>query len=220
MNEVFVKVSDIFDFEYAIFDLDGTILDSSDVWSMVDEKFLSKRGIPVTNDYLEEIKKHNFESGAIYTVEKYGLKEDPKDIEKEWFDEAYKAYRDDIILKPGAYKFIKELVNKNVKLAVATSSDEILYKECLIRNGVYDFFDAIVQTKEVKRGKQFPDVYLEAARRIGGDPRKCVVFEDLYMALRAAKTAGFTTVGVYDKANLDDIDKIKEISDLYIEEYI
>ena len=111
-------------------------------------------------------------------------------------------------------------MNKNVKLAVATSSDEILYKECLIRNGVYDFFDAIVQTKEVKRGKQFPDVYLEAARRIGGDPRKCVVFEDLYMALRAAKTAGFTTVGVYDKANLDDIDKIKEISDLYIEEYI
>ena len=210
---------DLFNCGGAIFDLDGTILDSSDVWTKVDEEFLSKRGIPMTEEYACEIKKHNFESGAVYTVNRYNLGEDPKDIANEWYDMAIKAYRDDILLKPGAYNFLKKIYDKNIKMAVATSSDEILYKECLKRNGVYDFFDTFVQTKEVKRGKEFPDVYMEAANRLNKDISDCIVFEDLYIAIKAAKSVGFRTVGIFDKGNLSDMDRIKECSDYFIDDY-
>lgn len=215
-----MNYEDLFKYKYAIFDLDGTLLDSSDVWTKVDEEFLRKRNIPMTQEYAEEIKKHNFESGAVYTVNRYNLEEDPKDIVNEWYNMAVKAYREDINLKPGAFDFLKKLKKLGVKLAVATSSDEILYKDCLIRNGIYDFFDAFVQTKEVNRGKEFPDVYVEAAKRIGASIKDCLVFEDLYMAINAAKSVGFKTIGVYDKSNLEDIKLIKDKSDYYIEQYI
>ena len=215
-----MNYEDLFKYKYAIFDLDGTLLDSSDVWTKVDEEFLRKRNIPMTQEYAEEIKKHNFESGAVYTVNRYNLEEDPKDIVNEWYNMAVKAYREDINLKPGALAFLKKLKKLGVKLAVATSSDEILYKDCLIRNGIYDFFDAFVQTKEVNRGKEFPDVYVEAAKRIGASIKDCLVFEDLYMAINAAKSVGFKTIGVYDKSNLEDIKLIKDKSDYYIEQYI
>lgn len=215
-----MNYEDLFKYKYAIFDLDGTLLDSSDVWTKVDEEFLRKRNIPMTQEYAEEIKKHNFESGAVYTVNRYNLEEDPKDIVNEWYNMAVKAYREDINLKPGAFDFLKKLKKLGVKLAVATSSDEILYKDCLIRNGIYDFFDAFVQTKEVNRGKEFPDVYVEAAKRIGASIKDCLVFEDLYMAINAAKSVGFKTIGVYDKSNLEDIKFIKDKSDYYIEQYI
>ena len=214
-----MNYEDLFKYKYAIFDLDGTLLDSSDVWTKVDEEFLRKRNIPMTQEYAEEIKKHNFESGAVYTVNRYNLEEDPKDIVNEWYNMAVKAYREDINLKPGAFDFLKKLKKLGVKLAVATSSDEILYKDCLIRNGIYDFFDAFVQTKEVNRGKEFPDVYVEAAKRIGASIKDCLVFEDLYMAINAAKSVGFKTIGVYDKSNLEDIKFIKDKSDYYIEQY-
>lgn len=215
-----MNYEDLFKYKYAIFDLDGTLLDSSDVWTKVDEEFLRKRNIPMTQEYAEEIKKHNFESGAVYTVNRYNLEEDPKDIVNEWYNMAVKAYREDINLKPGAFDFLEKLKKLGVKLAVATSSDEILYKDCLIRNGIYDFFDAFVQTKEVNRGKEFPDVYVEAAKRIGASIKDCLVFEDLYMAINAAKSVGFKTIGVYDKSNLEDIKFIKDKSDYYIEQYI
>lgn len=214
-----MNYEDLYKYKYAIFDLDGTLLDSSDVWTKVDEEFLKKRNIPMTEEYAIEIKKHNFESGAVYTVERYNLEEDPKDIVNEWYGMAIKAYREDIMLKPGAFDLLKKMKDLNIKLAVATSSDEVLYKDCLIRNGIYDFFDVFVQTKEVNRGKEFPDVYLEAARRIGAEVKDCLVFEDLYVAINAAKSAGFKTIGVFDKSNLDDIDAIKEASDYYIEQY-
>ena len=92
-----------------IFDLDGTILDSTQVWAKVDMDFLGRRGIPVSKEYMQEIKTHTFESGSVYTKEKYNLPESTEEIMKEWYDAACKAYTDKVVLKPYAKTFIEQM---------------------------------------------------------------------------------------------------------------
>ena len=171
-------------FKCAIFDLDGTLLDSTKVWEQVDIDFMKNHGLEITDEFVQEIKSHNFETGSVYVVEKYNLKETPKEVMDEWFD-----------------------------------SDRCLYEDCLKRNGIYDYFEDFTQTNEVQRGKKFPDVYLRAADKAGFKPCECVVFEDIYTAISAAKQGGFYTVAMYDESSDDDKDSIIKISDIFIEDY-
>ena len=156
-----------------IFDLDGTILDSTQVWAKVDMDFLGRRGIPVSKEYMQEIKTHTFESGSVYTKEKYNLPESTEEIMKEWYDAACKAYTDKVVLKPYAKTFIEQMHNNGLKIVSATSSDRALFEPCLRRNGIYGFFDAFTQTNEVPRGKKFPDVYMNCLLYTSPSPRDC-----------------------------------------------
>jgi len=210
---------DFSQFRCFIFDLDGTLLDSTSVWAKVDMDFLGKRGIPNTKEYMEEIKVHTFESGAVYTKEKYNLPESTEEIIKEWFDMAYEAYAHKVEVKPYARDYLKGLRAQGKCLAVATSSDEILFESCLKRNDIYNCFDSFTQTKEVERGKRFPDVYLRAAEKSGCPVSECIVFEDVLSAVKAAKSGGFRVVGVRDASSAEDWEEIKRTADFYIESY-
>ena len=202
-----------------IFDLDGTILDSTQVWAKVDMDFLGRRGIPVSKEYMQEIKTHTFESGSVYTKEKYNLPESTEEIMKEWYDAACKAYTDKVVLKPYAKTFIEQMHNNGLKIVSATSSDRALFEPCLRRNGIYGFFDAFTQTNEVVRGKKFPDVYMKAAGKAGCSVNECIVFEDVLSAAQGAKSGGFTVVAVYDEASADDWPDICRIADYNIRSY-
>ena len=128
-------------FRCAIFDLDGTLLNSTDVWAKVDIDFLGKRNIEVPEDFIRKIKTHNFATGSKYVIERFNLDEKPEDIAKEWFDMAVQAYADDIDLKPGAADFLENLRQKGYKICIATASDRELYEACLKRNKIFDYFD-------------------------------------------------------------------------------
>lgn len=206
-------------FQCAIFDLDGTLLDSTGVWAQIDIDFLGSRGIDIPKDFLETIKVHNFKSGSEYVVKRFNLNEKPEDIAREWYDMAVAAYADHIGLKPNASEFLHMLKSKGIKLAVATSSDRSLYEACLKRNGIYDLFDNFTQTDEVVRGKGFPDVYYRAAEKCNAEPKNCVVFEDILRAVEAAVSGGFYTVAVADKSSAEDEEKIKSCCNLFIEDY-
>lgn len=207
-------------FECAIFDLDGTLIDSTKVWEQVDIDFLARRGIPVPDDYIQEIKLHNFETGAVYTVNRFGLNENPEDIAKEWFDMAIEQYANHIQLKPYAKEFLYELKEQGMKLALATSSDWTLFEPCLKRNEIYDLFDCFVQTSQVSRGKEFPDVYELAARTCETEVDKCMVFEDILGAVKGAKQGGFYTVAVADEASEKDREEILRQSDAFLHDYV
>lgn len=207
------------DFKCAIFDLDGTLIDSTRVWEQVDRDFLGKRGIPVTPDFEREIKLHNFETGSVYVVEKYGLKQTPQEVAKEWFDMAEDAYTNHIQLKTGVKEYLEGLKEKGVKLSIATSSDISLFGPCLKRNGIYHLFDAFTQVSQVGRRKTFPDVYLYAAGRCNTAVKDCVVFEDILSAVKASKEAGFYTVGVADEVSVNDWEDIKNTADVFIKDY-
>lgn len=169
---------DITKYKCCIFDLDGTLIDSTGVWHKVDIDFLEKRGIAIPDDFIEEIKIHTFESGAKYVVERFGLDENPKEIISEWFDMAVFAYDNEIKLKNGVKELLEFIKQQGLKIALATSSDRKLFEKCLKRNGIYDFFDSFTQTSEVARGKSFPDVYECAALKCGVEKEDCIVFED------------------------------------------
>ena len=154
-------------FQCAIFDLDGTLINSTGVWEQVDVEFLGKRGIEVPPDFVKAIKTHNFVTGSEYVAKRFGLSESPEKIAAEWFEMAADAYANDIILKDGAREFLLKLKQMGYSLAVATASDRALYEPCLKRNGIYDLFDSFTQSDEVKRGKGFPDVYELAADKCG-----------------------------------------------------
>ena len=205
--------------EGAVFDLDGTLLDSSWVWEKVDEKFLGDRGFQVPDAYVDEISQLGAERAAVYTIERFGLNEDKDDIVREWIEMAKKEYATEVVCKPYAKEFLEELHKLNIKMAVATSSDRELFMKTLDREGILKYFQKIVTVDEVERGKGYPDIYEEAARRIKVNPHKCLVFEDILAGVTGASLGEFNVVAVFDEKSKHNWEKIKSISKYSINDY-
>ena len=208
------------DIKGAIFDLDGTLFDSMEFWSHLDERFLKRHGVAsVPDDYMLEIAHLGAEETAIYTQKRFGLDMSPEEMMREWHDEAVVYYSDSVQLKPGAEEYLAKLKNEGVKLAVATANSRDLYMPALERLGLTGYFDAYAEVAEVGRKKGFPDIYELAAERLGVKPAECAVFEDIYVALTGAKAGGFRVVGVYDESSERDMDLILGITDAFVESF-
>lgn len=203
----------------AIFDLDGTLIDSMGLWRQIDEEFLGKRGIDVPEDYSAQIAPMGVEETAIYTKKRFEFDDTIEDIIKEWYDMALDAYSNRIMLKPGAGKYLEFLKKRGVKLSIATASDIKLVIPVLTNNKVLDLFENITTIKEVDRGKGYPDVYIRAAQKMGLLPNECAVYEDILQGIKGANSGGFYTVGVYDYWSESDKDDIVMLADKYIENY-
>lgn len=208
-----------FMYQGAIFDLDGTILDSMWVWEEIDREFLGKRNLRVPDDYMEAIAPLGFERAAEYTIRRFQLQETSEEIIREWYEMAADAYQNRVGLKDGAGEYLAHLKKRNIPIAAATSSEEALFLPALKRNGIFRYFDAFVTVKEVSRGKGFPDIYEEAARRIGCKPGRCVVFEDIRQGIEGAASGGFATVAVHEERNPEDREMMKACADYYIYSY-
>ena len=182
--------------EGVIFDLDGTLLDSTWVWSQIDTDFLKKRGFEVPKDYSTAIMAMGFEEVAKYTIKRFLLQETKEDVMAEWDAMARDAYAHDVKLKKGVKDLLLWLKKQDIKMAVATSNSASLFEPCLKNLGIYDWFHSFTETGDVKRGKEFPDVYLKAAEKMRVNPGNCFVFEDILPAVLGAKKGGFQTVVV------------------------
>jgi HAD superfamily hydrolase (TIGR01509 family) len=207
------------DFQAAVFDLDGTLLNSMDVWEKIDIDFLTKRGLPVPENYITEICARSFKESAEYTIELFGLSESVEAIIKEWNRMAAYEYASNVCLMPYTLDYLLRLKADNIKLAVATGLPEELYKPCLLNNGVYGLFDILCSTDQVKRGKEYPDIFLFAADGLKVSPQKCIVFEDVLPAIKSAKRAGMIAYGVYDKYSAHNQSEIKAIADGYLYDF-
>ena len=204
----------------AVFDLDGTILDSTWVWDKVDEKFLGARGFSVPDDYVEKLAPMGTVEAAVYTKNRFGLDDESiEEIIEEWIQMAINEYANDVVCKPYVKDYIKYLYDNDIKLVIATSSDRRLFMPTLEREGILGYFDDIVTVEEVERGKGYADIYEEAARRIGLANNECMVLEDLLEGIKAAKDADFYVISVADVRTLDQKEEIITSSDHYIESF-
>ncbi|WP_066875082.1 HAD family hydrolase [Clostridium mediterraneense] len=206
----------------AIFDLDGTLVDSMWIWEQIDLDYLTQIGHIDDVDFKQlkaDINHLSFRGTAEYFKNRFNIKESIDEICDIWHQMAYDNYKNKVHLKEGAKEFLTELKNSGIKIGLATSNSFELLEVCLKANGVYDLFDAVTITGEVERGKNFPDVYLLAADRLGVVPEDCMVFEDIPTAVQGAKKANMQVTAIYDKASANHQDELKKVADNYIMSY-
>lgn len=203
----------------AIFDLDGTLVDSMWVWSKIDIDYLESKGHALPENLNSEICYLSFTQTANYFKERFSLSDSIDTILKDWNTMAYNHYSENVKLKDGVKEFLDKLKENNIKIALATSNSVPLLEACLKNNGIYDYFDSITTTDEVSNGKNCPDVYLLAAKKLNVNPKNCLVFEDILPAIKGAKAADMTVIAVSDKHSLNDLDEIINHSDKYINSY-
>ncbi|WP_234117090.1 HAD family hydrolase [Clostridium hydrogenum] len=200
----------------AIFDMDGTLIDSMWVWEKIDVEFLKKRNLEIPNNLRSDIEHMNFYQVAEYFKNRFHLPDSIDEITKEWNDMAYSHYVNDVTLKNGVKEYLKHLKANGTKIGLATSNCLMLIEAVLKKLEIYDFFDSITTTDEVNKGKDFPDIYILAAKKLGVSPSECIVFEDILPAIISAKKAGAKVVGVHDDYALAQMQDIKNEADKFI----
>lgn len=209
----------MFNFKGAIFDLDGTIIDSMGIWEKIDIKFFEEINIPMPLDYIKIINNMSFEESAIYTIKRFNLKESKENLIERWNQMAMFEYAHNIKLKPNVRTYLEKLKENNIKIGLATASPQELYESVLKNNKIYDYFDAFTTLQEVKKDKNYPDIYLLTSEKLGIYPEECAVFEDILIGINTCKKANFKTVGVYDKYAVNDLEKIKNSCNRFIYDF-
>lgn len=202
-----------------IFDMDGTLIDSTGIWHEIDKAFFSKRNMELPSDYAQHIVHLGLKQAAVYTKETYHLDESIQDIMDEWHNMSIDMYRYNVPLKLHALELLKLLKENNVKMAIATANDEPLYRPCIERLGIGEYFDEIADVNTAKEGKQSAKIYLDLAKKMGAEPQNTLVLEDMPTCVKTAFKNGFITVSVFDNASKDyDEQKINN-SHLFIKDF-
>ena len=199
----------------AIFDLDGTLLDSMFIWDTIGEEYLRSLGKEPHEDLKETFMTLTLEEAAEYYREHYGVTLSVKEIVDGVNAMVEQTYRTKVTLKPGISEYLAWLKENGVRMCVATVTDRYLVEETLERLGVRHYFSEIFTCAEVGFGKDKPVIYQKALEHLETEKSDTYVFEDLPFALNTAKTDGFSTVGIYDRHEAHQ-DELKELADYYI----
>ena len=178
-----------------VFDLDGVIADSEQVWDDVREQLALERGGAWHEGAQADMMGMSSPEWSRYMHERIGLPESPEEINDEVVGRLLERYREALPLVDGAVDAVRRLAAA-FTLGVASSSNRSVIEVVLERAGIAELFAAVVSSEEVARGKPAPDVYLEAARRLGVEPGTCAAVEDSSNGIRAAHAAGMRVLAV------------------------
>ncbi|MGE9975257.1 HAD family hydrolase [Coprococcus catus] len=204
--------------QYAIFDVDGTLLDSMFIWEEAVDRTLRQKGIVPEEGLIDAIMHMSMEEGAAYVKERYRLPESSEEILTGIVAVVEQFYREEAGFKKDVRALLDEFKNRNVKMVVATSGSAELAGAALERLGVRDYFLRIFSCGEIGAGKTQPDIFLKAAETLGSTPAETWVFEDAIHAVRTAKRCGFKVTAIYDESSKKDWEEIRSLGDVVLEE--
>jgi HAD superfamily hydrolase (TIGR01509 family) len=176
-----------------VFDMDGVLIESEEVWDAVREAYVRERGGRYDDEIQRAMMGMSSPEWSRYLHETAGIPDEPEEINAEVVRRMLEAYRAHLPLVPGAVDAVRRLAER-YPLAVASSSNRPLIDAVLEIAGVAQYFKATVSSEEVARGKPAPDVYVEAARRLGVAPERCAAIEDSHSGIRSARAAGMRVI--------------------------
>src|SRR5690554_1946348 len=191
-------------FEAAIFDMDGTLLDTESVFRTIVFEVCTDLGFEMTDTVHKSMVGGSHEHTNRLLIESYGVS-----FPYALFDERCRVIMRErshagVPVKPGARELVTELRERNIPTAVATSSRNPHAQHHLAAAGLLDLFETVVTRDDVVNPKPHPEPYLTAARRLGVDPVQCLALEDSHAGVRAAHAAGMQTVMVPDLVHPSD----------------
>ena len=208
----------IFNYAAYIFDFDGTLVDSMGIWKQIDVDYLSENNIACPPDLAQDIVAMGIDELTIYFKNRFNLPHQPNEIKSRWLEMAYHRYMERVPFKAGATEFILHLSKRNKPLSVATACYENIVEDYLVRQNMRHYFKDLFFTMNIKKEKPEPDVYLQAAKHLGVQPKDCLVFEDTLEGVQAGKSAGMTVIAVADSFQKNRQDII-DLSDAFIQDF-
>ena len=204
----------------AIFDYDGTIMDSMPMWSTASSdyvrKVLGREPAPGLDELIKEL---SLEEGAKIFREQSGAPGTDADIVQAVLATVLDQYRNTLQLKPGILAILEDLKSHGVRMCIATASAREMIESGNRRLAIEPYFERVFTCMEVGKNKRKPDIYNEAAAFMGTAPEETLVFEDVLHASKTAAEAGFCLVGVYDEASKDEWEEISGLSRLALKDY-
>ncbi len=207
-------------FKAAIFDLDGTLIDSTWVWYAMMKEFCEEYRIKTELSCLKDTVHMPPTEFVKFIKEKYGLKQSVKEIKNKIAKTAHRFYSTEVNLKKGARNLLNLMKENSIKMAIATSCfvelTEVVLKKC----GVYDMFSCFLYSEKLNTNKRTADLYMAAADRLGFKYEECAVFEDISIPLNAVRSCDMGYFGVADERREQEVkDELKSKADYYIEDY-
>ena len=204
----------------AIFDMDGTLLDSMPMWQGLGPDLLRRLGAEPAPDLRDHLKAMTLRQGAAYCREAYHLDASVEELVAMLERRVQDFYHSEVQAKPGVPKFLSLLKMEGVWMYVATATDRHLAQAALRHAGIDGYFLGIVTSAEVAQGKEeSPEIYERAMRRLQSNKKDTVIFEDALHAIRTAKAAGFRVAAVYDASAEADQAEIRGLADYYIRSF-
>ena len=198
-----------------IFDMDGVLVDTEQVWEDVRKQLVADwggRSVPGAQQAMMGMSSGEW---SRYMHDELGLAAPPAEINAEVVRRMLARYRQDLPLIDGAVEAVERLA-ATFPLAVASSSNRPLIDTVLATAGITERFATTVSSEEVARGKPSPDVYLEAARRLGTAPAQCAAIEDSASGIRAAHAAGMRVLA-YPNAHYPPAADALALADVVLE---
>jgi HAD superfamily hydrolase (TIGR01509 family) len=198
-----------------IFDLDGVILDTEELWNEVREGLARERGGRWSEQAQADMMGMSSVEWSRYMHDQLGLADPPEEISREVVRRMLERYSQQLPLIDGAVDAVKRMAER-WPLGLASSSNRELIDRTLEVSGLAAYFRATVSSEEVERGKPAPDVYLEAAQRLAVDPTRAVAIEDSASGIRSADAAGLYVVAIPNRA-FPPPDDVVALADVVLE---
>jgi HAD superfamily hydrolase (TIGR01509 family) len=181
--------------EAVVFDLDGVIIDSEEVWEEVRRGYVAEYGCKFLPDTQDRMMGMSTGEWSRHLAEEVGVPRTPEQVAADVLGRMAERYRSDLPLIPGSADAVRRL-GARFTLGLASSSARVLIDQVLTTAGLTDAFAVTLSTEEVPRGKPAPDVYLAAAGKLGLPPDACAAVEDSSNGLRSAGAAGMAVIAV------------------------
>jgi HAD superfamily hydrolase (TIGR01509 family) len=195
--------------EAVIFDLDGVVIQTEEIWDEVREAYATEQGARYDAEAQRAMMGMSSLEWSAYMNEELGMPVEPVEISAEVVRRMEARYRERLPLIEGAVEAVERLAAR-WPLGLASSSNRPLIDAVLELSGLAACFAATVSSEEVERGKPAPDVYLECARRLGVAPTGCAAIEDSHAGIRSAKSAGMRVVAIPNPTYPPDPDAVAQ----------